>query len=179
MIRAGDRITNARTGQVMTFRKTGAETDGALLQIDCESPPTAMREPEHVHPLQESRFEMLEGTCSFSIAGRETQVHAGETVTIPANVPHCFWNAGETTARYVQEFRPAGRIDAFFETFFALARDGKLNDAGVPNLLLGAGIMLEHKDDIRVTRPPWPLQYLTYVVLAPIGRLLGLGAEAP
>jgi len=77
----------------------------------------------------------------------------------------------------VQEFRPALHIDEFFETFFALSRDGKLNDKGIPNLLHGSVIMLNHKNEIRVTKPPWLLQYLTYIVLAPIGRLLGYGAD--
>lgn len=177
MIQQGDRITNTRTGQEMIFLKTGAETNGELLQIECFSPPTAVKEPEHIHPLQESRFEMLAGACNFSIAGKERIVRAGESVTIAANVPHFFWNASDATAHYIQEFRPALHIDGFFETFFALSRDGKLNDKGIPNLLHGSLIMLKHKDEIRVTKPPWPVQYLTYIVLAPIGKLLGYQAE--
>lgn len=95
IIKQGDRITNARTGQVMVFLKTGAETNG----------------------------EILSGACNFSIAGKEPIVRAGQSVTIPANVPHFFWNSGDSTAHYIQEFRPALGIDGFFETFFALSRE--------------------------------------------------------
>lgn len=177
MIKQGDKITNARTGQVMVFLKTGAETNGEILQIECFSPPTAAKEPEHIHPLQESKFKILSGALTFSIAGKETIVRAGQSVTIPANVPHFFWNSGDSTAHYIQEFRPALGIDGFFETFFALSRDGKLNDKGIPNLLHGSIIMLKYKNEIRVTKPPWLLQYLTYIVLAPIGRFLGYRAD--
>lgn len=177
MIKQGDRITNARTGQVMIFLKTGAETHGEILQIECFSPPTAAKEPEHIHPLQESKFEILSGACSFSIAGKETIIQAGQSVTIPANVPHFFWNPGDSTAHYIQEFQPALHIDEFFKTFFALSRDGKLNDQGIPNLLHGSIIMLKYNKEIRVMKPPWLLQRLTYIVLAPIGRLLGYRAD--
>ena len=37
------------------------------------------------------------------------------TVTIPAGERHGFWNAGHEEAHYVQEFRPALKIRAFFE----------------------------------------------------------------
>lgn len=177
MIRQGDKITNARTGQVMIFLRTGADTNGELLEIECFSPPTAVQEPEHIHPLQESRFEIRSGACNFSIAGKETIVRAGESVTIPAGVPHFFWNSGDSTSHYIQEFRPALHIDGFFETFFALSRDGKLNSRGIPNLLHGSVIILKHKNEIRVTKPPWPVQHVTYLLLAPIGRLLGYRAD--
>lgn len=177
MIRQGGKITNTRTGQVMIFRKTAAETNGEVLEIECFSPPTDAREPEHVHPLQESRFEILSSSCNFSIDGKETVVTAGHSITIPANVPHYFWNAGESTIHYIQEFRPAMQIDGFFETFFALSRDGKLNDKGIPNLLHGSLIMLKYNNELRVTKPPWPIQHLTYVLLAPLGRAAGYRAD--
>jgi hypothetical protein len=42
MARPGQTIVNTRTGQEMTFLKTGGETEGSLLQIDCLSPPTLL-----------------------------------------------------------------------------------------------------------------------------------------
>jgi len=173
MIKQGDTITNKRTGQVMLFLKTGAETKGELLQIDCVSPPSAMREPEHIHPFQENKFEILSGSCTFSIDGKEQLAKVGETVTIAPNVRHLFWNSGNVDARYIQEFRPALTIAEFFNTFFALSRDGKLNEQGIPNFFHASIIMLAHNKDIRVISPPWPIQYLTYKVLAPLGRLMG------
>lgn len=177
MIRQGEKITNARTGQIMIFRKTAAETNGELLQIECFSPPTAVKEPEHIHPRQESRFEILSGSCDFWIDGKQTTLGEGESLVIPPNVPHYFWNSGESTAHYIQEFRPALRIDGFFETFFALSRDGKLNSKGIPNMLHGSVIMLTYRKELRVTKPPWPVQLLTCSLLAPLGRLLGYRAD--
>lgn len=177
MTKQGDKITNARTGQVMIFRKTAAETNGQLLEIECFSPPSAVKEPEHIHPLQENIFKIISGSCVFEVEGKEQVIGAGQTISIPPKTRHHFWNSGETVAHYIQEFRPALRIDEFFQTFFALSRDGKLNDKGIPNLFHGSLIMLKHKDEIRVTNPPWVLQLLTYRTLAPIGYLMGYRSD--
>jgi mannose-6-phosphate isomerase-like protein (cupin superfamily) len=177
MIKEGDKIRNARTGQIMVFLKTGAETNGQLLQIDCISPSTAVKEPEHIHPCQENRFEIISGSCHFSVDGKEQIIGPGQSITIPPNVRHHFWNSGNLDAHYIQEFRPSLNIADFFETFFALSRDGKLNDKGIPNFFHVSIIMLKYKNEIRVISPPWPIQYLTYIVLAPFGKLLGYHAD--
>lgn len=177
MLSHGDQITNPRTGQVMIFIKTSAETNGELLQIECFSPPTLEREPEHIHPFQQNSFAIISGHCVFLIDGKEQVVGPGQSINIPANVRHHFWNEGDTVAHYIQEFRPALKIDTFFETFFALAKDAKLNKNGIPGLFHVSIIGLAHKDEIRLTNPPWALQYIIYKILAPFGKLLGYSAE--
>jgi len=173
MAKQGDKIINTRTGQIMVFLRTADETNGEILEIECFSPLSPMKEPEHYHPHQENIFQILSGSCVFSIDGKEKIVGPGETISIPPGVKHHFWNSDNTTAHYLQEFRPALNIDSFFETFFALSRDNKLNEKGIPNLFHGSLIMLKHKDDIRVSKPSWLLQLITYYSLAPIGWLLG------
>lgn len=173
MVKQGDMIVNGRTGQKMIFLKTSRETNGELLEIECFSPPSASKEPEHIHPFQENIFKIISGNCIFSVDGKEKIIGPGQAITIPANVKHHFWNPGDKVAHYLQEFRPALHIDEFFETFFALSRDGRLNEKGIPNLLHGSLIMLKHKNEIRVTNPPWPIQLITYWMLSPIGRLFG------
>jgi quercetin dioxygenase-like cupin family protein len=173
MIKQGDTITNARTGQTMTFLKTGKETNGELLEIECYSPPSDSKEPEHVHPKQVNNFRMISGSCIFSVNGMDKIIEAGQEISVPPNTKHRFWNPGNIVAHYIQEFRPALHIDEFFETFFALSRDGKLNDKGIPVLIHGSLIMLKHKDEIRVVSPSWPVQLLTYWILAPVGKLAG------
>ena len=177
MVKQGDRITNARTGQVMVFLKTGAETNGELLEIECFSPKSSIKEPEHVHPLQENSFKMISGSCMFSVNGKEQFVGPGESIRIPPKTKHHFWNPDDREAHYLQEFRPALHIDEFFDTFFALSRDGRLNEKGIPNLFHGALIMLRHRNEIRVANPPWAIQFLAYLLLAPAGVLMGYRAD--
>jgi hypothetical protein len=39
--------------------------------------------------------------------------------------------------------------------------------------------MLKHRDHIRITRPPWGIQLLAYLTLAPIGWLNGYRSVYP
>lgn len=173
MARAGEEITNLRTRQRMLFLETGRETDGQLLKIDTLDQPDVPIEPEHVHPFQESRIELLSGSLRVRYEGEERTLGMGESVVIPQGTPHHFWNDGNKEARSIQEFRPALHIDVFFETFFALARDGKLNDKGLPSLLQLAVSVPAFGDEIRLTRPPWIIQKAMFGLLAPLARLRG------
>ncbi len=177
MAKQGDKITNTRTGQRMIFLKTGKDTNGNLLEIDSFNPKTDMREPIHIHPKQESSAEVISGKLHFLVDGKEQIIGPGERIEIPAGVPHCFWNEDDTEAHSIQRFSPALNIDEFFETFFALSRDGKLNENGIPTFIHASLIMLKHKNDIRVINPPWAIQLPTYLTLAPIGLLMGYRAS--
>jgi len=177
MIKQGDIITNLRTGQRMIFLKTWAETNGTQLQIECFSPVTTLKEPEHIHPFQENRFRLIAGQLSFKINGKEQIAYDGDVVSIPKNVPHHFWNSGSTEAHYIQEFYPALKIDQLFQSFFALARDGRLNKAGIPNIFCTSVIMLAHEKEIRLVKPAWPIQRFVFRIFAPFGRLFGYKKE--
>ena len=177
MIHKGDKIENKRTGQLMLFMQTGAETNGELLQIECFSPVSSAREPLHVHPHQENRFQVLSGELRFQIGSTEQTARAGDVISIPKNIPHRFWNSGEAEAHYIQEFCPAMKIDGFFETFFALARDEKLNKQGAPNVFRAALIMLKYKNELRLAKPQWILQKTLFSILAPVSKLLGYKSE--
>lgn len=173
MAKQGDEIANARTGQKMIFLQTGKETNGQLLEIESFNPKSVMREPIHVHPKQESAAKVISGKLHFMVNGKEQIIGPGENINIPAGAPHCFWNEDDTEAHSVQQFSPALHIDAFFESYFSLANDGKLSDKGMPPFLQLPLMGLKHKNEIRVTNPPWPLQLLTYWILAPISFLMG------
>lgn len=179
MVQVGERLTNPRTGQTMIFRQTAAETNGALLEIETFNEPHRLGEPEHTHPLQESSCEVLSGQLTFHIDGVERVLRAGERVTIPVGVPHHFWNSGDEVARALQAFRPALGTQQFFETWFGLARDGKLDDKGMPSLLQLAVMVPAFACEMRPTRPPWPLLRALSWLLGPVARRRGYRSVYP
>jgi quercetin dioxygenase-like cupin family protein len=177
MARVDRQIVNPRTGQTMIFRRTARDTDGRLLQIECYHKPAGTREPEHIHPRQESRSEVLGGRVGFRIAGKERIAGPGETVTIPANTPHSFWIEGDEVAHYLHEFRPALHSEQFFETLFGLAREGKINEDGMPAPLALAAMIPAFGEEIRPVSPPWPLLRVMAWLLGPLARLRGYGGK--
>ena len=67
MAKAGDELINSVTGLRTVFRKTARNTDGDLLQVDWIDSPGWTTGPEHVHPLQEERFEVLSGKLGLRV----------------------------------------------------------------------------------------------------------------
>ncbi len=173
MAQIGQEIVNPRTGQRVQFVETASASAGARLVLECVSPSSAEREPEHVHPYQTSRFAVHRGALRFRIAGLERVVVAGEEVSIPPGTPHHFWVEGSESAEYRQVFEPALDTEAFFEALFGLAQAGRLSRSGMPPVLLLGVFGQTFWSTVRVTRPPRWLQRLTYAVLGPFGRLLG------
>jgi mannose-6-phosphate isomerase-like protein (cupin superfamily) len=165
-------IFNPRTGQRMRFVLTAADTEGELLRFETTNPPTGVAEPLHVHPLQETRAEVVSGSLRFRVDGRDHHLGAGDQITIPAGVPHSFWNDGDEDAVAIQEARPALKLADFFETYFDLAARGEVDEHGKPSLLRYSLLGPRYADEIRVVSPPWPLQRVLFAVLGPIARLL-------
>jgi quercetin dioxygenase-like cupin family protein len=167
-----EEIINARTGQRMRFLRASHGED--VLRIESVNPPTGIAEPTHVHPNQETRIEVLQGELVHTIADSERRLGPGDTLTIPSGVPHGFRNVGEIDAVSIQEFRPALNSEKFFRTLFGLAAAGEINDAGMPSLLRLSVLAPVYGDEIRVVRPPWPVQRAVFAVLSPLARLRGL-----
>lgn len=163
-------IVNSRTGQRMRFLDP-ATTGGDVLRIECWSPPTSSREPEHVHPRQESRFELLAGELVLEVEGEERTVTSPGSVSIPAGVRHRFWNASADEAHYIQEFEPALGTRAFFDLLFELANEGRLGANGMPALLDLPRVVEAGSEVIRPTRPPWPVLRMLAMVVRPFAAL--------
>lgn len=140
--------------------------------------PTPSRPPTHYHPRQEERFEVLAGKLNVLVDGQERTLEKREVLIVPPGVPHEMWSA-EAGVRVNWQTRPALKTEAFFETVWGLAKDGKVNDKGVPNLLRVALIALEYEDEFRLASPPWAVQRALFGLLAPVGRLLGYHVRYP
>jgi quercetin dioxygenase-like cupin family protein len=166
-------LANPVTGQRIIFRRTSVDTHGELLEVEAVyTKPTPSRPPVHYHPHQEEIFRVLSRELHAEIAGRPRTLREGETLVIPEGTRHEMW-AEEAGVRVNWQTRPALRTEAFFETVFGLALQGKTDEKGVPNLLQAAVIAEEYADVFRLASPPWPVQKLLLAVLAPLGRLLG------
>jgi quercetin dioxygenase-like cupin family protein len=173
MIRAGDSIENPVTGERLVFEKTSAETNGEYVLFECFVKPSGFVAAAHVHPFQDERFQVLEGTVSFRIDGQELSASPGDTVLVVAGRKHQFWNAGDDEVRFACEVRPALQFEQLIETMFSLAQAGKTNRKGMPNPLRLAVIARAHFDTVRLPFPPVWMQWVGLALGAPLGRILG------
>jgi quercetin dioxygenase-like cupin family protein len=133
--RAGAVIENVVIGDRVVFRRTTAETGGALLEFDMFVRAGAPGPPEHIHPQSEERFQVLRGTLRARVAGTERTVAAGESLTVAAGTLHTWWNVGTEEVAVRVQLTPAGRMETFLETIYALAGAGRTNRKGIPHFL--------------------------------------------
>ena len=169
MAQIGSEIFNPQTGQRMRFVQTRQSSAGKRLELACISPPSPEDDSDHVHPYQESSFEVHRGKLGVRVNALERTVGPGEQMVIPPRASHCFWVEGNEEAHDTAAFEPALNIEDFFETYFALAREGKLNAHGLPNLLMIAVMGQTFWQEIRFTQPPFWIQRILYATLAPLG----------
>jgi quercetin dioxygenase-like cupin family protein len=179
MVKAGDVIEHPVFGERIVFHYTGRETNGELLQFEDFVKPHISGPPEHIHANETEKFTVLAGELKTIINGEHGHYVAGEDFVVPAGTPHRWWNEGDVEARLLIEFRPAGRMDAFLATLFALAQNGRTNAKGLPNPLQLAVILQEFIDDNRLAKPSRGVQKAILGILSPIGHLLGYKAEYP
>src|SRR5260221_14593157 len=91
-------IFNPATGELIQFTQTAETTGGELARFTWRSAPRGVI-TEHVHPRQEERFTITSGQARFTVNGRERHPRAGETLGVPAGVPHSAGNPAPTDSR--------------------------------------------------------------------------------
>jgi quercetin dioxygenase-like cupin family protein len=132
MAHRGETIENLLTGERMTFLETTAESNGRAFEFEFVAPP-GWSVPEHLHPHQQERTEMVSGELSGRVAGEGFRLLPGEIRVVPSGGVHAWRNPSEgEEARFSVEFSPALNMESGFETAWALARNGKATKAGLP-----------------------------------------------
>ena len=88
-------------------------TQGPLLR-GRHAHPSRWRSRTHRHDFEET-FIVLDGEIEATFRGKQTVVHAGQTINIPANAPHRFQNKSANPARLICICSPAGQEKFFLE----------------------------------------------------------------
>jgi quercetin dioxygenase-like cupin family protein len=161
------------TGERIVFRRRSRDTDGEFLEMSLVLGPSGFVAAEHVHPNQEERFEISGAPAMFRVAGKDRLYQPGEVAVVPAGTPHLWWNPGDAEVTTLIRFSPALDTETFFETFFGLARDGKVGAKGLPNPLQMMVLARAYHREMQLPRARQRVLYAVAVAVAPIGRALG------
>jgi mannose-6-phosphate isomerase-like protein (cupin superfamily) len=135
--------------------------------------------PEHIHPIYDEHFDIVQGEFIFKIHGKERSACAGEQLVVRKGTPHTFRCVGDAFGVVIGETRPAARIGEVISTLFGMAHEGKLTPQGQPKLLQAMVIGSEYADDTVFTNPPPAIAIPVAKALSPIGRLLGYRPTYP
>src|SRR5689334_10861645 len=169
----GQRLENPVTGEKLTFVETAASTNGERVVVDLELEAGGKVPGVHIHPKQEEKFEVLQGTMKFRYGMKKIVAKAGETVVVPAGKVHDFANAGVIPAHVRVTISPALKMEEMFEANVALAHEGKVMDSGMPKPLELALFVREFQDEVRAPFPPHAVVRAVTAPLAAVARRRG------
>ncbi|HEX4360870.1 MAG TPA: cupin domain-containing protein [Pseudonocardia sp.] len=96
--------------------KAASETSFAFETYD----PPGTGVPPHVHPTQDEHIYILEGVFTLYLDGQWEKAGPGDTVRMPKNLPHAYYNRGDVPARGLFWVSPAGRLAQLFDALHDL-----------------------------------------------------------
>jgi mannose-6-phosphate isomerase-like protein (cupin superfamily) len=168
MAYSGQTIINPVSGEQITFLQTARDTGGELLEFELSLTPDGHVPGAHVHPAQEERFHVLEGTMQFRRGLRRVVAGPGETVVVPAGTVHRFANAGDGIARCRVEVAPALDMEQLLETTVELAIEGNVTSKGMPKPMHLALFVQRFRQEVKA---PFPPAWIVRVLMAPLASL--------
>ena len=180
MSRYGDLYENQVTGERAVVLRGDEDGPGQPALVHLTVRPGGAVAGEHWHPHIQERFQVVSGTLSARLDGVERTLTAGDEATVPAGMPHDWWNASGDEASVLVELSPPDpRFEAMIATIFGLANAGQTNAKGMPDPLQLALIGREFADVIRFTKPPAAVQKPAFAILGALGRLRGYRGVYP
>jgi mannose-6-phosphate isomerase-like protein (cupin superfamily) len=97
---------------LIEIKLTGAQTRGALCVLE-DHPAPGFRPLLHLHRNEDEIVYVVEGEVVLVTEENETALGPGALVNVPRGTFHAFENRGDTRARRLVAFTPAG-IECFF-----------------------------------------------------------------
>jgi mannose-6-phosphate isomerase-like protein (cupin superfamily) len=180
---------NTRMGQRARLLTLPGEASGRRFVLEYINRPFAGQYavPAHVHPTYKETFEVLAGRARYRLGRTERTAEAGERLVLPPGIPHVHpWSvsAEELHVRQTAEADPPdlpGLVASLQGaiTIFGLARAGRVNARGLPNVLQLAVIAQTTIPGTYLAGLPRVLQRVLFKGLARLGRALGYRPAYP
>jgi quercetin dioxygenase-like cupin family protein/uncharacterized protein YndB with AHSA1/START domain len=142
MLKPGAVLDLTALGVRVEMRRSAAETGGELTEFDVVGRARGFLTRTHAHSRQTERLEVIDGLLRLVVGGRDRVLHPGESMEVPAGVPHRQLPAGDGEGRVRVQVRPAGTTEAFLERLTTL----ELNRFGYPRLREGLALMRDFRE---------------------------------
>jgi quercetin dioxygenase-like cupin family protein len=169
-------ITNPLVGQNIKFLQTAKDTQGELLEMEASYRAYSKEPPQHYHPYQEEDFIIVKGQMTARLDGKILLLNENDKLHIPANTVHSMWNNSGHTAVINWKVRPALTTEYFLETVTGLASDKK-RSRRMGSLLQKSLLANKYSKVFRLSRPPFLIQNVLFIILAPFALLVGYRAS--
>jgi len=166
-------IFNPKTLVEIKFLQTANDTNGQLLEMEAGYNAHSNEPAEHYHPYQAEDFTVLSGELTVRIDGQIKVLKQGDSLHIPKTKVHSMWNNSQNKTVVNWKVQPAMNTADLLQTASGLANDGKTNKKGMPTLLQVALMANKYAKEFRLSKPPFAIQKILFIMLTPFAYLLG------
>ena len=166
-------LAHPGTGERIVFRRRARDTAGELLEVTLYSSPTGFVPSPHLHPSQEERLEISGAPMWVRIGDEEREYQPGEVAVVPPGVLHVVWNATDQHVTALMQFRPALTTETMFETFFGLAKDGKVGKNDLRDKLHLLALARTYRREMQLPPDQQRVVGPLATIVAPIAGLFG------
>ena len=138
-----------RVGEMsVTFLKTRHETEGAFDLFELTVPPFTRIPLPHIHRKYDETIFGVDGTMTWTLLDKPTEVRRGTTLFIPRGTPHFYANRAHTTARILCLQTPGVLGPEYYLEVAALDRTSPPpNLAGIGTIMCRYGIVPIHQNE--------------------------------
>jgi quercetin dioxygenase-like cupin family protein len=164
------RLENRRTGEILRMRRAHDAQGRIVLILEGTLPQGADGPPLHVHIQEREEGVVKAGTLGALVGGEKIIVPTGGTVTLPAGIPHRWWNAGDGLLQFDGQVVPVVDLDRYLQAVFAVLN---ASANGRPSIFHFAHVLWRHRDTQLMSVPAPAIQRIVLPVVLFIGRILG------
>jgi mannose-6-phosphate isomerase-like protein (cupin superfamily) len=145
-----------RVGEMsVTFLKTRHETSNIFDLFELTVPAFGQVPFPHIHRSYDETIFGVDGTMTWTLRDKASQVRRGTTLFIPRGTPHFYANLTHTTARILCLQTPGVMGPEYYLEIAALYRAGPHPDlASIGSIMSRYGVVpLTHTENPSVVRP--------------------------
>jgi quercetin dioxygenase-like cupin family protein len=164
------RLENRRTGEILRMRRAHDAQGRIVLILEGTLPQGADGPPLHVHIQEREEGVVKAGTLGALVGAEKIIVPTGGTVTLPAGIPHRWWNAGDGLLQFDGQVVPVVDLDRYLQAVFAVLN---ASANGRPSIFHFAHVLWRHRDTQLMAVPAPAIQRIVLPVVLFIGRILG------
>jgi mannose-6-phosphate isomerase-like protein (cupin superfamily) len=164
------------TGEIITFTKSTADTNGQFVELLVTLPASADGPPLHRHVFQAEFFEVIDGKLGLDCGDKKIVLEPGQSFTVPANTLHRFYAVDGTAKKFKVTFTPALSIEYLLtELIYACNRQNSKD----PSAFDACYIIRQVKGEYYLGKVPPFIQQTIFPMMAIFGKLFGLVKAKP
>jgi uncharacterized cupin superfamily protein len=163
-------IAVKQTGERLTLRRVKTNTGVEELHLSGTLPPHRQGPPLHIHFAEDERGEVVSGTLSALVDGKQLVIQAGDTGHFPIGSAHRWWNDGGEELVLKGVVTPAVDLDRYLQAMFEVLNAGPPNR---PSIFYMAHVLYRHRKTQLALVVPRAVQRVLFPLVVLLGSVLG------